>query len=488
MIIQLASCNKKKNSTLVNGIWNMTKECSLKNPTSIMTPVVTIYDTTDQMQRFNYAYIPDFGRYYFIDDIIFEDTGNVTLTMSIDVLASYRDEIINSQIYYLRSPWRVSNPFIMDSFFPISTKAITRKQLFHIPDNIGQYYPETFDQGYYIVITTGIENESGTTGQTIYQLTPAQFKSVINNLLAIGDDNIFGNLAQGIINAIYTPMDFVVSCFWSPIKFPTAVGIAQFQRVYFGRWDSEIVGQVITGDTATLRYQAEVMQPFGVADKPYRMQKPFSRFIVSLGFVPDFEIDGALLWDGNENHQALYVDVTIEIDPTTGLGVVQAYPAYFDPNLNTTMPRDNTILANIHTQVLVPVNLASTKNNMAMAGSNIISGAVSVATGNVIGAVTSFASAGIDTAANAITGGTVSSVMPNGSLIKHATEKALIMQFFDQVGTDDDFGYPCCKKLAARDGNTGFYKGMDVHLTLATATREETQLAEALIETGYFYQ
>ena len=103
-------------------------------------------------------------------------------------------------------------------------------------------------------------------------------------------------------------------------------------------------------------------------------------------------------------------------------------------------------------------------------------------------AIASLAAAGIDTASNAITGGTVSSVMPNGSLIKHATEKALIMQFFEQVGTDDDVGYPCCKKLAARDGNTGVYKGMDVHLRLSTATREETQLAESIIETGYFYQ
>ena len=134
------------------------------------------------------------------------------------------------------------------------------------------------------------------------------------------------------------------------------------------------------------------------------------------------------------------------------------------------------------------MNMASTKNNMALAGSNILSGAVSVATGNVIGAVTSFAAAGVDTAVSAITGGTVSSVPPNGSLIKHATEKALIMQFFDQVEINDDFGYPCCKKLSAKAGNTGFYKGMDVHLRLATATREETQLAEALIETGYFYQ
>lgn len=488
MIIQLASCNKKKNSTLVNGIWNMTKECSLKNPTSVMTPVVTIYDTTDKMQQFNYAYIPDFNRYYFIDDIIMEDTGNVTVTMSIDVLASYRNEIINSEIYYLRSPYRVCNPFIMDSFFPLSTKAITRKQLFHIPDNIGQYYPETFDEGYYIVVTTGIENESGVTGQTIYQLTPAQLKTVINNLLAIGQENIFGQMAQGIVNSIFSPMDFVIACFWSPIRFPTYTGGAKYQDVYFGRWDADVTGEVITGATATLRYQAEVMQPFGVTSTPYRMQRPFSRFIVSLGFVPDFEIDGALLWDGNVNHQAMYVDVTIEIDPATGLGVVQAYPAYYDTNLNTTVPRDNTILANIHTQVLVPINMASTKNNMSMAGSNIISGAVSVATGNVVGAVTSFAAAGVDTAANAITGGTVSSVMPNGSLIKHATEKALIMQFFDQVGTSDDFGYPCCKKLSAVSGNTGFYKGMDVHLTLATATREETQLAEALIETGYFYQ
>lgn len=483
MIIQLASCNKKKNSTLVNGIWNMTKECSLKNPTSVMTPVVTIYDKTDQMQRFNYAYIPDFGRYYFIDDIIFEDTGNVTLTMSIDVLASYRDEIITSDIYYLRSPYNARNKYIADGLYPLSTKVTTRKQTFHIPRNLGQYYPRTFDTGWYIIVTAGLQTATGTTGQTVYQLTPAQFKTMVNNVMAKAETGDWGDLPQGVKNAIFSPLDYVVACFWSPIYFqPTSVG----QTVYLGRWKSDVSAEVITGAPSVMNYEAEVMQPFGVYEQPYRMQKPFSRFVVSLGFVADFEIDGSLIFDGDVNHQAMYIHANITIDPTTGIGTVQVLPAY---QYNGQIYERNTaVLANIETQILVPVNLSTVKNNMIQAGSQAIGGIFQGLAGDVIGAIGSFINAGITTANAITTGGTISSVSPNGSLSKHYAEKVLIMQFFDVVGQSDDMGYPCCKLMKAVTGNVGYYQGMRVALRLSNATREETQLAEALIESGYFYQ
>lgn len=43
----------------------------------------------------NYMYIPALNRYYFIDDISFNNAGEMIVTGQIDVLQTYRDQIAN---------------------------------------------------------------------------------------------------------------------------------------------------------------------------------------------------------------------------------------------------------------------------------------------------------------------------------------------------------------------------------------------------------
>jgi len=44
----------------------------------------------------NYAYIEEFNRYYFIRDISQDSSGIITVQFYVDVLMSYKDEILNS--------------------------------------------------------------------------------------------------------------------------------------------------------------------------------------------------------------------------------------------------------------------------------------------------------------------------------------------------------------------------------------------------------
>lgn len=44
----------------------------------------------------NYAYITEFGRYYFIRDITINANNLITVTFYVDVLMSYKDEILAS--------------------------------------------------------------------------------------------------------------------------------------------------------------------------------------------------------------------------------------------------------------------------------------------------------------------------------------------------------------------------------------------------------
>lgn len=52
---------------------------------------------------YNYAYLPDFGRYYFVDPPITERTGLIRLQMHIDVLQTYYDQIIVAPVIVERS-------------------------------------------------------------------------------------------------------------------------------------------------------------------------------------------------------------------------------------------------------------------------------------------------------------------------------------------------------------------------------------------------
>ena len=486
MIIQLASCNKRKNSTIINGIWDMSKECSLKNPTSVMTPVVTLYDNSDRLLKYNYAYIPDFNRYYFIDDIILEDTGNVTLTMSIDVLASYRDEIANSDIYYLRGPQSVANGYIIDSFFPLTTQAECKLSNFYPANDPTWSWPDEFTEGYYVIITAGVQTAANTTGQTVYQLSPAEFKQLVNKLMALSDEEDFGDLPQGVKNSLYSPLDYVAGCYWSPIGFPTGV----YQNVSFGKWTPDLFAATLTGAPGRINMYAQV-QPWthDFTNKPYLLQKPYSRFVVSTGFMSDFEIDGALLYDGV--HDNMLIELDFMVDPANGTSILNVYPAYQVYTNNTWVPyrRSDIKLATMQCNMLVPVNLSTVKNNMLDVAGQAVNGLGQLLTGNPLGAIGSFLNAGITAADNVITGGTVSNVAGNGSMAKQFAPKRLVQQYFKQVQVNHaDKGYPCCKRLRAVNGNVGYYQGMDVHLRINTATREETQLAEALIESGYFYE
>lgn len=48
--------------------------------------------------QYNYAYLPDFNRYYFVDPPITERTGLIRLQLHVDVLQSFYDDIMSADV------------------------------------------------------------------------------------------------------------------------------------------------------------------------------------------------------------------------------------------------------------------------------------------------------------------------------------------------------------------------------------------------------
>lgn len=80
------------NKTLDNGTdYNI----RLKDATTIDDCIIEIH-TNNNIVNSNYCYIPLFSRYYFINDIEIFPNNVYRLHLHIDVLESYKDDILNS--------------------------------------------------------------------------------------------------------------------------------------------------------------------------------------------------------------------------------------------------------------------------------------------------------------------------------------------------------------------------------------------------------
>lgn len=104
-------------------------ECTLRDAESILSPSLRIA-TTVSLAAYNYAYIPEFGRYYYIVDITAERTGVWAVSLRVDVLETYKDSIRglsaiierqeNTYNLYLNDPeWKIyANKQILTREFP----------------------------------------------------------------------------------------------------------------------------------------------------------------------------------------------------------------------------------------------------------------------------------------------------------------------------------------------------------------------------------
>lgn len=101
------------NNTINKTLANETEfNIKLKGDTSITQPIVVLY--SNNIILFNYAYIPEFNRYYFVDKIELFPNGIYNITLNVDVLESFKNDIKNS--YGIISKQTNINNYYNDSY------------------------------------------------------------------------------------------------------------------------------------------------------------------------------------------------------------------------------------------------------------------------------------------------------------------------------------------------------------------------------------
>lgn len=108
MTIQLGNCldNKKKIKKSFTARMELTGH--IKEPSSIIDPVILIEADLGSLSGFNYCYIPIFRRYYYITNMKTATNDTCTISCHVDVLMSFSDQILGCSGYVDRQEDEVS--------------------------------------------------------------------------------------------------------------------------------------------------------------------------------------------------------------------------------------------------------------------------------------------------------------------------------------------------------------------------------------------
>lgn len=143
MEIQLCINNSEVNK--INKVLSdsISLQGTLKSETSVVRPEILI--EIENPSRFNYAYIPEFNRYYFINDITSVNNNLWRISMNVDVLESFKTEILSQNCIIEKSTLG------FDLYLPdenLVTLVKTKTDIVNFPSGL-------LDTGEFILITAG---------------------------------------------------------------------------------------------------------------------------------------------------------------------------------------------------------------------------------------------------------------------------------------------------------------------------------------------
>lgn len=127
--------------------------CTLKEETSVLKPVIRILSNDSSIYTYNYMYIAEFERYYFIDDIKSVNNNRWEISGHVDVLETYKNSIL-AQTAVIKRQQSKYNLYLDDPDF--HTLNNERIQTLKFPTSNG--FTKTLQ---YIIATNGAGAQQG---------------------------------------------------------------------------------------------------------------------------------------------------------------------------------------------------------------------------------------------------------------------------------------------------------------------------------------
>ena len=121
--------------------------CTLKDSTSVINPIIRIKSSDAGITTYNYMYISELHRYYFIDDIVSINNGIWEISGHVDVLETYKNDILGNNVIIENTEQTGRNMYLFDdNVFKVNCKHKT--DIINFPSGL-------LDTGEFILITAG---------------------------------------------------------------------------------------------------------------------------------------------------------------------------------------------------------------------------------------------------------------------------------------------------------------------------------------------
>lgn len=117
---------------------------TLREETSVISPVILM--ELENPSGYNYAYIPEFGRYYFISDMVSVRKGLWRISMKVDVLESFKNYILDLGVILSDSENTGAENYLSGEVWKAKVKEKT--DIINFPSGLSE-------TGHFILITAG---------------------------------------------------------------------------------------------------------------------------------------------------------------------------------------------------------------------------------------------------------------------------------------------------------------------------------------------
>lgn len=278
----------------------------IKEESSFLNPVLLISPKPNPGQLFsptqyNYCEIPYWMRYYYIRDWVWKN-GVWEVSLSVDVLSSFKEVIGETSAYILRSASAFDGNIVDRSYPTKANLNITRVSVASAWNGVAP------SGGSYIIGVLNYQNSNKVGAVSYYALTSAQFGSLLQYLF--GDTIYYADdvdeIGLGLYKTIADPFQYVVSCMWFP--FATSAFGSTTTSIKVGYWDTSVTGVIMTALAEKTYVTATIPNHPQISRGQYLNREPFTRLTLYIPPFGEIPLDTSYLAIGNYLYSACVID------------------------------------------------------------------------------------------------------------------------------------------------------------------------------------
>lgn len=474
--VRFYSFAKKENST-AQPSGGTEYDCQIKRESGLINPEIILnIGLSGAPAGWNYAYIADFSRYYFIREWINE--GPIwRAVMQCDVLASYKAAIGSSTLYALRSSHSYDGN-IVDALYPC--KADVTKRNYDLTQPPFLQNPST--GGVYVCgIVANNASTASTTAQVgsikYYYLSLAGLARICDELLNTSNYDTTGygfdpnDCSLELQKSLVDPLQYIKSCVWLPLDASTLN--LTTGTIYINGWN---VTNVEHAPVTTLIKSASVSinipkHPDAASRGDYLNGPGYTQMYLN---CPPY---GMINLDTNITAYNSSITLGESIDVVSGIGVLQVISG-------------GILIEQVKAMRGVSIQLSQITTDYIGAAAGAIGGiggAIGAAMLGDIGGAIGSAVGGIANAAKSAFPKVSSTGGSGGTFLDNIYVWSLNVIFFRQVDDDNSHhGRPLCKNIVV-SSYPGYLLIQDADIAI-NATAEELQKIRAYLEGGFYYE